>query len=343
MRICQVIDSLNVGGAERVCIDLCNILKKNNEDVNLLLLVSKGDLFELLDNNINYFILDRKNKYDLKKMYELSRYVRDFDIIHCHFRHVYRYIKLVCILFSIKNTKLILHDHYGSIDIDQSVPTSFNSLLRPNYYIGVSDSLVKWANSNLVGVSTYLLSNIIVPETKEVKLSKKFDLVLISNIKPIKNQLFAAEFAIKNNLSILFIGKNQDDTYFNKLKKACNYNNMDYEILQNVTNAQTYLNNAKFGLHVSRSETGPLVLLEYMAQKLPFITYATGEIAADVKHHFPSLIKENFNLDEWIETYQKASNNKRLGHDLQSFFYNKYGENNYYSRIKDIYSVINSK
>ena len=205
MRICQVIDSLNVGGAERVCIDMCNILDEKGSDFHLLILVSESHLFQELNQSISYTVLNRFNKFSIKKIKQTRDLISKFDIIHCHFRHVYRYIKLVSRIYLLNDIKIILHDHYGSIDVDNKVPKFFNSFLRPKYYIGVSNSLTNWANKNINYVHTYLLRNIIVETNKKINLTKKYDLVLVSNIKPLKNQIFAAHFAEKYNLSILFI------------------------------------------------------------------------------------------------------------------------------------------
>ena len=71
--------------------------------------------------------------------------------------------------------------------------------------------------------------------------------------------MFAAQLAKKYNLSVLFIGKNKDDKYFENLKYYCDNANISYSILENVNNPQAYLHNAKVGLHISKSETGPLV------------------------------------------------------------------------------------
>ena len=68
MRICLVIDTLNVGGAERVCVDMCNMLEEKKSDFHLLVLVSKGELFNDLNENVDYTILNRTNKYSISKV-----------------------------------------------------------------------------------------------------------------------------------------------------------------------------------------------------------------------------------------------------------------------------------
>ena len=79
MKICQVIDTLNVGGAERVCVDMCNMLEEKKVDFHLLVLVSKGELFNDLNENVDYTILNRNNKFSISKFKETSDVIRQFD------------------------------------------------------------------------------------------------------------------------------------------------------------------------------------------------------------------------------------------------------------------------
>ena len=52
MKILQVIDRLNVGGAERVCIDISNLLIEKNINVAVLTITEKGELLSFLDSKI---------------------------------------------------------------------------------------------------------------------------------------------------------------------------------------------------------------------------------------------------------------------------------------------------
>ena len=102
MKILQVIDVLNVGGAERVFVDMCNILKENNQNVTALILLNKrGDL--TVNLNIPIIELNRRNKWDVFTMYKCSLILKEYDIIHCHLRQVYKYLSLVKLIFNVKN------------------------------------------------------------------------------------------------------------------------------------------------------------------------------------------------------------------------------------------------
>ena len=53
----------------------------------------------------------------------------------------------------------------------------------------------------------------------------------------------------------------------------------------------------EIGLQTAKSESGPLVLIEYLAQSLPFLTFNTGQVVDDIKSDIPQLILDNFELN----------------------------------------------
>ena len=132
-----------------------------------------------------------------------ARILKQFDIIHVHMRHTYRYISFVNKIFRI-NKKIILHDHYGSIEINQSQPFPFAKHLAPFYYIGVSDKLKDWAvkifkmDTNRCSTLINLPRAIQIDESiSNLTNSPQKELVIVGNIKFVKNQRFAIEFAKK--------------------------------------------------------------------------------------------------------------------------------------------------
>lgn len=340
-KILQVIDTLNVGGGERVFVTICNILKENKEDVTAFFLLTPGHLSAELGNEIPQLVLNRDNKFGIKKMAECASVIRKFDVVHCHFRHVYRYVKLVAKLFFVKST-IVLHDHYGSIDIDQAAPGFFQAFLKPSHYIGVSKSLCNWAVSQLKLAPSriFLLENIIIPiSQKERKAGlKSFDWILVSNIKPIKNNIFAVELAKKAQKSILLLGQNQDGKYYDLVMNQVGGGNI--EIDSSVNNAQEVMHLAKLGLHTSKSETGPLVLIEYLAQGIPFLAYETGEVSKILKPYFPDFFIDSFEFDLWLERIEKIQNSPIDKEKMQQVFEKYFGKHAYYEKLRTIYQCI---
>ena len=66
MKILQVIDKLDVGGAERVAVNLCSLLFENKIEVSFLNLLQPAKLDEeLIQKGIKLQYLNRRNKYNL--------------------------------------------------------------------------------------------------------------------------------------------------------------------------------------------------------------------------------------------------------------------------------------
>ncbi|VXC31740.1 Glycosyltransferase involved in cell wall bisynthesis [Flavobacterium sp. 9AF] len=341
MKILQVIDRLNVGGAEKVFVDICTILyEKNPDTITAFFLLDKGKLSDKLPHELKKIELNRNDKWSLKKMSQCAQIIKEYDIIHCHFRHVYKYIRLVSFLFNCK-VEILLHDHYGSIMIDKKIPFLMDTLLKPKHYIGVSSTLCDWAREKLLldFNSVYLLENIVL-KSKEHKKYPFKNLVLVSNIKAVKNNLFAVEIMKSLSLSLVLIGNNQDNDYFNLVNNKIHDENLRCSIDSTITNVQEVLRNFSLGLHTSISESGPLVLIEYLAQGLPFLAYETGEVATILKPHFPDYFIDNFDSDLWKERIEMLLNKKHDINKMKQIFETYFGSENYYNKLIAIYKCI---
>lgn len=312
MFILHVIDNLHAGGAEKVLVNMCNWLHSRGIRVEVVLIIGAGkDLLSQLNPEIITHILDRKYRLDMRTCIQLARLLRQPDIVHIHMRQNYRYIALIAKLFHIK-TPLIFHDHYGSINQDQSIPLGFKTIVRPQWYVGVSNTLVSWAQFQL-GLSQrkiFLLENVAEAKKKKEKNFEKKDLVLVSNIKPQKNQMFIFELLQKSTLNLDIYGARQDEKYARLLDEQINQNNFynRIRIFNHVNDVRNHLDDYRLGLHTSLSETGPLAIIEYLAEGLPFLAYRTGEAAEKISREFPEYFMDNFDSEAWKERIQMLMN-----------------------------------
>ena len=60
MKILQVIDQLGLGGEERVCVNMANLLYREGYDVKLIVFDRSGPLFDLIDKGLEVLVLGRK-------------------------------------------------------------------------------------------------------------------------------------------------------------------------------------------------------------------------------------------------------------------------------------------
>lgn len=340
MRVLQVIDKLNIGGAEKVFIDLSNLLVETGRvELEVCILEGEGELDSGLNPDIQKHYLRRNEIGILKSGIKLRELCSQFDIIHTHMRHVFKFTSLVNLG---SNANVILHDHFGSIEVDEKISFWLKYILAPKYYIGVSDPLVEWAKSHL-GRKTknHLLENIIIPLSIE-KVNKKTNnkIVLVGNIKPIKNQIFALELILELGYFIDFYGEIQDQNYYKVLQSFIIENKLENKVkfITDVKNVQPFLSKYSLGLSCSKSESGPLVLLEYLCQGLPVVSFATGAVSDRLKNLNPTFFCHNFDHELWI---QNILNNQGYSSDYcKKIFSTHYNSKDYINKCLKIYSEI---
>lgn len=343
MKVLQVIDTFGVGGAERVAVDLSNLLYNAGIEVEVLTLLAPGALSDQLNPGIKVTSLNRKHRFDKNAFLTFVSIARNFDVIHVHMQHNYRYCRLFAWIFGIR-TPIILHDHFGQINIAASAKTFlFRYLLKPAWYIGVSKPLITWTIEHLKisPERTLLLSNIIISKALPPCNDKK-GIVLVSNIKPIKNQLFAIKLLTECDCDLTIFGNVQDTKYFKELQLKIAEWGLSEKIkfVYDCTEIQYELPKYRLGLHTSISEAGPLVLIEYLAQGLPFLAYATGEAAASIRPEFPAYFMDNFEPEQWKERIEKLLNAPPDIAKMKHVFAEKFGSEQYVQKCLGFYQKI---
>lgn len=307
-------------------VNLCNWLYEAGVYVEVVLIAGQGQELALhLDPGIIIHIINRKSRFDLKAGQKIAKLIRNADIAHIHMRHNYRYTALIAKLLHI-HTPLVFHDHYGKINLDQKVPAGFKSFAVPAWYIGVSQTLTSWAKANLHTPKEhiFLLENVV--EAKPLSThSKKKDIILVSNIKPQKNQLFALELLEHSNCTLDLYGGRQDENYALTLDEQIRNQGLSNRVQQfhHCSNIQEQLSGYKLGLHTSISETGPLVIIEYLAQGLPFLAYRTGEAADKIGKELPEFFLDHFEKEVWVERINALINNPP-DRDKMNWVFEKY-------------------
>jgi len=349
MKILQVIDTLDVGGAERVLVDLSNILYENGVEVAVCTIVNRGKMADKLNNGIEHYNIGRDIKYSLLKMYQFYKIAKEFQIVHVHMRYNLKYVWLIKKLFLLKN-KIVFHDHYGNIKNDKKVTLLMKIIILDTFYIGVSHELCTWAKKFSKDIKhIYHLSNIIRKNiTYNNFESKKERILIISNFKRQKNIEFAVELfaTYRKNDEIYFdiYGQPVDQRYLEEIKSKIDSKSINdsINIIHNCSDTQAILKNYRFAIHTSKSESGPLVLLEYMSQGIPFLAYRTGEVAEKIADYFPDFIMDDLNIDKWVNQIKKLMNSdlKQIETKMISYFETNYSEKKYYSKCISIYQNV---
>jgi len=135
MRILQLIDSLEAGGAERMAVNYANALAQQIEFSGLVSTRKEGDLKAQVQTKVSYLFLNKKSTLDIKALCSLRRYVIDNKIDWVQV-HSTSFFMAVLLKFSFPSIKLIWHDHYGDSEFLSSRSKTIYRLGLP-FYRGV--------------------------------------------------------------------------------------------------------------------------------------------------------------------------------------------------------------
>jgi glycosyltransferase involved in cell wall biosynthesis len=350
LKVIQVIDQLNVGGAEKIVVTLANLLQTAGHESTVLSILDKGPLAARLNPGVGQIYLNRTWKWNPISMYRLVEICRNFDIVHVHSAHNLRYVFLASQLFVLRKT-LFFHEHFGDIEFNRNVSWHQRRIYPRVKMIAVSRKIAEWAfdRVKVPKKNLFLLYNTIIklhPEkSPKVQDGKTIRIVAVSNFRPTKNLEFLLQFfevfAARHPAKLTIIGQIANPEYHRQILQLMERKKLQnrIEIITDCSEVQTLLGNYDLAVHTSHSESGPLVLIEYLAQGLPFLSFQTGEIAQMLAAEFPECILDNFSTETWIAAAEHLlCNPPQAFYSRADAFYRKYfSPESYLQQCLEIY------
>lgn len=344
-RLLYVIDNLKTGGAEQVFADIAHLMMGSIEFDVLFILPQTHEAYQL-PKGLKCYYLNRKFKFSIGSILECYWIIRKYSIVHIHLRHTFRYLIVIKKIFRPK-ILFALHDHYGSIKVNKEPPFVFYKYLKPDVYIGVCDELRNWAVDvwKIEPLKSFTLINL--PSTRFLNLTNHIEtnntnamgLVMVGNVKPIKNQEFAIQVAQTLSLPISIIGKNQDSQYYDRLQSEYTSDLVNW--LNDIEDISSVIQNFKLGIYTSLSESGPLVLLEYLLCGLPFLAFKTGGVAEVIAKYFPEYFLETFEIEDWQKKILELMKTRARPDvaKIKIMMKLEFNRNNYRQKLLDIYEI----
>ncbi|MEX0769030.1 MAG: glycosyltransferase family 4 protein [Microthrixaceae bacterium] len=317
LKVMMVTDSLQVGGAEQVAVDIANSLDRDTHQVYFCATRTDGLLRSSLREDVQVMVLERSATWDLVKLLKFGQYVRQqgIEVLHSHGRGTMKFVSL-CKALGIVSAQHVFHDHFGRLHLDRSAGSGLKVPLQRGVdaYIGVESRLCHWAiktvglppsKVNLVRSGVDLERFASAPA---IDLRQEFDLgegnlvlLMVANFRPQKDHptLFRAIAELskteQESLRLVVCGSTTaDPAYFQGCRDMLQRLKIDHLVTTiGVRNdAPSLMAGADAGVFSSKNESGPLVILEYMASKLPFVATETGEIAHAVKDSGVGILTE---------------------------------------------------
>jgi len=357
MKVLQLIDSLDAGGAERVAVNIANALSLKEDFKSYLCTTRKeGLLKNSLNDNVDYLFLNKKATFDISAIKKLSQFVKNdkIDIIHAHSTSFF-----LATIIKVLNPKLkiIWHDHYGNSEFLEH--RKYKILRKCSKYfshiISVNDSLMKWSEKHLKTVNVTYLPNFAVqdnvrPETFLKGMDGK-RILHLANLRLQKDHitlLQAFKEVIKEfpEYTLHCVGKNFNDYYSKHIIECVDELDLSdcvffYGSKKDVSNI---LKQSDVCVLSSNSEGLPIALLEYGLAEKPTVVTNVGNCAQVVENAVTGIIvdkEEPRLLAEGLMHILKNEEKARVyAQQLKSKVKSLYTQEVYISKLTTIYKLV---
>ncbi len=350
--VIQLIDSLNVGGAEMMSINIANLLHQEGHDSHICVTRKEGDLKKRLNNNGKYVFLNRTKVIDLKALKILVNYIRthSIEIIHAHSTSILLAVmaKLVC-----WDLKIIWHDHYG---VSEDLTKRPVILLKACSFfttsiLSVNKNLKDWADKKMICKDVQYFPNFSeftnLEEVTSLYGIPNKRITMVAAIREQKDHmnLLKAFFNIGQNYSewtLHIVGEHADKIILKKMNEYILKNSLSTKVFfyGGRNDIKNILNQTTIAVLSSKSEGLPLALLEYGLSKTPSISTRVGQCPDVLLDN--NLLVEKQNPDELanaiIELINSEDYRKRAANELHSTVVSLYSKECYFYKLLKVYS-----
>lgn len=297
MRIIQIIDSLEAGGAERMAVNYANALAHTIEFSGLVATRKEGLLLNQIDSTVSYLFLNKKGQLDFGALFRLRSFVLKNKATHIH-AHSTSFFLAFLLKLIYPSLKIIWHDHYGNNEFLMNRPYLALRLTAPFFkgVIAVNQNLKKWSEKQLKAKNVIYLPNFPVKEITVVNHTVLMGadgkrIVSLANLRAQKNHFLLLKVAQRlkatnPDWTFHLVGKDFEDEYSSQIKKLIR----DYGLETNVflygskQDVADILSQSDIAILTSQSEGLPVALLEYGLYKKAVVVTDVGEIQTIVQH-----------------------------------------------------------
>lgn len=356
--VLQLIDSLAVGGAEAMAVNIANALNAKNIVSHLVTSRKEGPLKNRLKAEVGYLFLNRKNLIDISAFFKLYRYIKlnKINIIHAHATSWF-----LAVVMKIMNpsVKIIWHDHFGfreQLQQRNSLPIKLCSIFF-NSVIAVNQILLNWAKQHLYAKHYYFLPNFIennqIVNKNSVVLNGLANkrIICLANLRWQKDHLnLLNAFKIVHQefpeWTLHLIGNKLDLKYYQEIEAFINQHQLQHKvwIYENQAAIFPLLSQAEIGVLSSKSEGLPLALLEYGMAKLGVVATNVGDCASVLDQGKNGCVVPASNSDElaqkMIFLIKNKEARKKMGENLYQKVQTTYSEEAVSQQLIKIYQKL---
>ncbi|MEN9910286.1 MAG: hypothetical protein RLZZ540_3445 [Bacteroidota bacterium] len=325
MRVVQLIDSLESGGAERMAVNYANALSETIAFSGLVATRKEGTLKEKLEGKVNYLFLDKRSIFDFKAVLKLRKYIVSNHVVVIQ-AHSSSFFLAVLVKLTLPSVKLIWHDHYGNSEFLAKRPKYLLQLASFffNGIIAVNEKLRTWSLEALHYKNGIYLPNFATIEN-EVSSSTNLKgksgkrILCLANLRSQKNHFLLLKVASKlkeshPDWSFHLLGKDFQDSYSQELKMNIKKQQLENHVFiyDSCSDVVAVLAQVQIGVLTSRSEGLPVALLEYALHRKAVVLTNVGQVASIVEDNKNGFLVPSNNVALFYNRLVELIDNKLL-------------------------------
>jgi glycosyltransferase involved in cell wall biosynthesis len=343
MRILQIIDSLEAGGAERMAVSYANALADKIDFSGLVATRKEGALRNQLSINVSYLFLNKKKAIDSRALFRLRNHVIQNKVTHIH-AHGTSFFTAFLLKITYPKIQLIWHDHYGNSEFLESRPLIGLKVVMPFFkgIIAVNKKLKRWSEEKKLSKKVLYLPNFPSQDSDvsehtflKGKMGKR--IISLANLREQKNHFLLVEVAkmIKKShpdWTFHLVGKDFEDDYSQEIKNRI----LDFQLENNIfiygskQDVKNILEQSTIAVLTSFSEGLPVALLEYGWHGKPVVVTNVGEIPMLIQNGSNGFVVETNTVSSFYEALIKLIESDTLqvnfGKTLRQDIINNYSE-----------------
>lgn len=291
--VMQVTDTLEAGGAERMAVNLANLLPRERYYPHLCTTRRDGPLAELVAPDVGRLRLVRKQRFDAGAALRLIAYGRRHNVQLLHAHGTSLFIAIVASIFP-PRPAILWHSHFGRYALEDRRSWRYClAMRRVGGVIAVNEQLAEWSKRRL-GVPAcrvwYLPNFVCATEASAAPVTLPGTpgnrLVCVANLRPEKDQLtliraLAMVVQCQPAAHLLLVGSAIDLVYLGLVEKEISRCGLEQHVslLGERPDVPAILRECDIGVLSSTSEGLPLALIEYGMAGLPAVATRVGQCA----------------------------------------------------------------
>lgn len=341
MRIVQIIDSLEIGGAEKMAVNYANGLFERVDFSGLVTTRAEGNLKNHLNHSVSYLFLKKKTAIDFGAVFRLKKYCKENKVEFLQ-PHSSSYFTALLVKFIYPNVKIIWHDHNGLSEFISS-EKSFALKIASFFFKGiivVNYKLKDWAEKELNCKKVIYLPNFTTidnatnAETILMGISGK-RILCLANLRDQKNHFLLLEVAEKlketyPDWTFHLVGKDFEDDYSTQISGLIKSKHLENNVFiyGSKNDIKSIINQSDIAILTSKSEGLPIALIEYGLSKKPVVSTKVGEIPLIIKDGINGFIVNVNDIDLFYQKLLKFILEDDLRIQMGNSLYQTIIENN---------------